>query len=1067
MRKIYQGELMKMPSTKLSILHWLAILSFWSVSANLPAPTTSIESAADSNSSFQTGNLVFAVIGDFGESGLPEADVANLVKGWNPSFIVTVGDNNYPGGGISTVDKNIGQYYHEYIFKYSGKFGEGSTVNRFFPTLGNHDWDHNNGRQQELYFTLPGNERYYDFIQGSVHFFVLNSNPTEPDGVDVNSKQAKWLKKGLAASTSKFDVVVLHHPPYSSGRHGSTTKMQWPYKSWGADAVLSGHDHLYERILVDGLPYFVNGIGGAESLYRFENAIPESKFRYNLDYGAMRVEANNQTMKFQLFSRAGVLVDEYTIGTIPPVVTSILRASPNPTNSSSVDFSVTFSEAVSGVNISDFALAATSLSEASILGVSGSGNQYIISVNSSASDDTLRLDLIDDDSIVNSAGILLGDSGNGNGNFINGEIYNIDKRPPNVSSITRIGASPTNASYLGFSITFSEAVSGVDVSDFTLISTNNSGASISEITGAGTTYTATVATGTGEDTLGLDFIDDDSIADLAGNKISGAGNGNGNFAGNDPYSVDRTSPILVSILRANPSPTSASSIDFIVTFSEPITGLDTFDLILVTTNISGASKSSISSVNGGGNVYRVTVKTDLIDDTLRLDLIDNDSITDLVGNTLGGSGAGNGNFNNSEVYLMDRSDPIATSILRASFSPSNLDSVDFIVTFSETVTGVDASDFILYTNNISGASITSINGFDPFYIVTVNTGNGDGTLRLDLIDDDSITNGNNLGGAGSGNGNFSNGDTYTIDKTAPIVTSIIRASANPVNLNSADFIVTFSESVAGVDAGDFKLNTENLSRASIISVNSFDPFYIVTVNTGFGSGSIRLDQIDDDSISDRANNKLGGLGADNGTFNTGEVFNISKSSINFPAPSNRQPRKNLLTNNSGLSFAWTSVRGALVYEITIATDMNFNNIVLSQAVDGVFFTGISQLTDGFYYWHVRAYNGNFQPGKFSATQSFTIDTIAPAPPVPTSPLNNAATTRRPTLKWTPVDGAINYQIEVDNNSDFSSPEFKSTKRATTIRTSNLPNGVYFWRVRTKDAAENWGNWSKSQLINVQ
>ncbi|MCX6059312.1 MAG: metallophosphoesterase [Chloroflexi bacterium] len=1058
---------MKMPSFKLRIIYWLAIVSLWSVGAILPAQTIDTESTAYSDSAFQTGNIVFAVIGDFGEAGQPEADVANLVKAWNPSFIITVGDNNYPNGAVSSIDENIGQYYHQYIFKYNGKYGDGSAVNQFFPALGNHDWDQNNGRQQELYFTLPGNERYYDFIQGSAHFFVLNSNVTEPEGADVNSKQAKWLKKALAASTSKFDIVILHHPPYSSGRHGSTTRMQWPYKSWGADAVLSGHDHLYERILVDGLPYFVNGIGGAESLYRFENVIPESKFRYNLDYGAMRVEANNQTMKFQLFSRAGVLVDEYTIGNVPPVVTSILRASPNPTNSSSVDFTVTFSDAVSGVDVSDFSLATTSPTDASILGISGSGIQYTVSVNSGSSDNTLRLDLIDNDSILNSTGVQLGATGNGNGNFINGEIYNIDKTPPRVSSITRVGVSPTNASSLDFSITFSEAVSGVDASDFNLISTKNSGASISGIKGAGTTYIATVFTGTGEDTLRLDFIDDDTTTDFVGNKIGGVGTGNGNFAGNETYSVDRISPKVTSIVRANSSPTNASNVDFIVTFSEPITGLDTFALNLFSTNKNGASKSSISSVNGVGNVYSVTVNTDLNDDTIRLDLIDNDSITDLIGNALGGSGEGNGNFYDGEIYIMDKSVPYVTSIIRASSNPSNLASVNFIVTLSESVTGVDLSDFILYTTNISGASITSVNSFDPFYIVAVNTGSGDGALRLDLIDDDSITNGSNLGGVGLGNGTFNNGEIYTIDKTAPIVTSIIRASANPANSTSVDFIVTFSESVTGVDVGDFKLNTENINRASVISLNSLDPFFVVTVNTGIGTGNLRLDQIDDDSIADSANNKLGGLGADNGTFNTGEAFNVSKSSINFPPPSNQEPRKNLLTNNSNTSFAWSRVRGGLAYEIIIAADMNFNNLILSRTVDGTSYTGTSLLTDGTYYWHVRAYNENFQPGKFSATYSFTIDTIAPATPIPTSPLNKASTTRRPTLKWSPVNEAINYQIEVDNNSDFSSPEFRSTKRAASIRTSNLPKGVCFWRVRTKDAAGNWSNWSESQLINIQ
>ncbi|MBI5945198.1 MAG: metallophosphoesterase [Chloroflexi bacterium] len=1031
---------MKLPRFQIKLLHWLAIISVWLTG-------TALLARSSSNAAAQTSNIVFAVIGDFGDAGQPEADVASLVKSWNPSFIITVGDNNYPDGAASTVDQNIGQYYHDYIFKYSGKFGSGSAVNRFFPALGNHDWDQNNGRQQELYFTLPGNERYYDFTQGPLHFFVLNSNATEPDGITVDSKQAKWLKSGLAASTSKFDIVVMHHPPYSSGRHGSTKAIQWPFKLWGAEAVLAGHDHLYERLLVDGLPYFVNGIGGAEKLYYFQSALPESKIRYNQDYGAMRVEASSQSMKFQLYTRAGILIDEYTIGTTPPVVSSILRVNANPANSPSVDFAVTFSEAVSGVDVTDFNLTATNPTGASILTVSGYGSRYIISAATGPGDNSLRLDLVDNDSITNSLGVKLGDAGIGNGNYASGETYSIDKTPPSVISIIRASASPTNAASLDFAVTFSESVSGVDVSDFNLLS--NSGASINGTSGTGNIYTVSVNTAISTDSLRLDFADDNSVADLAGNKMGGAGN----FSSGETYTVDRTAPSVTSIVRASPSPTTASSVDFLVTFSEPVLGLDSFDFKLTAENLSGASKASIGSVNGAGNAFTVTVNTDLTDDTLRLDLTDNDSVTDLLGNALGGS------FSSGEIYQMDKSAPSVTSIIRASPNPSSSTSVDFIVTFSESVAGVDVSDFNLSTSNISGASISGVDSFDPFYVVSVNTGNGDGTLRLDLIDDDSIVHGNSLGGAGLGNGNFVSGEIYTIDKTPPVVTSIIRASANPSNSVSVDFIVTFSESVSGVDSTDFSVTAENISRASILGVKGFDPFYIVSVNTGIGTGTLRLDLVDDDSIADKANNKIGGSDSGNGAFTAGEIFNIAKSPVNFPPPINREPRKNLLTNNSNISFSWSPVRGALAYELMLASDANFNNLIFSRVVDGSSFTASAPF-DGKFFWHVRAYNSSFQAGRFSATQSFTVDTTPPAAPTLVSPTNNSITSRRPNLKWNAVGEAVNYQVEVDDNPNFNSPEFTSIKRGVSIRTSSLAKKVYFWRVRAKDAAGNWSDWSE-------
>ena len=213
----------------------------------------------------------FAVIGDYGSGGQPEADVARLVDSWQVDFIITVGDNNYPDGAADTIDQNVGQFYQAYIFPYLGGYGSGAEQNRFFPTLGNHDWNTDRAQPYLEYFTLPGNERYYDFTWGAVHFFALDSDSREPDGINRSSAQAAWLQAQLAASTSPWNVVYLHHAPYSSGRHGATDWAQWPYKEWGADVVLAGHDHTYERLLVDDLLYFVNGVGGG-AIYQFPAA---------------------------------------------------------------------------------------------------------------------------------------------------------------------------------------------------------------------------------------------------------------------------------------------------------------------------------------------------------------------------------------------------------------------------------------------------------------------------------------------------------------------------------------------------------------------------------------------------------------------------------------------------------------------------------------------------------------------------------------------------------------------------------------------------------------------------
>ena len=106
-----------------------------------------------------------AVIGDFGLVGSAEAAVAGLVDAWSPAYIVTTGDNNYYNGQYETIDQNIGQYYASYIYPYSGTYPTTGNpgYNRFFPVLGNHDWNASYGYAAHLnYFTLPGNERYYD-----------------------------------------------------------------------------------------------------------------------------------------------------------------------------------------------------------------------------------------------------------------------------------------------------------------------------------------------------------------------------------------------------------------------------------------------------------------------------------------------------------------------------------------------------------------------------------------------------------------------------------------------------------------------------------------------------------------------------------------------------------------------------------------------------------------------------------------------------------------------------------------------------------------------------------------
>ncbi|MBM2812321.1 MAG: hypothetical protein HW416_3080 [Chloroflexi bacterium] len=262
----------------------------------------------------QPAGTRFAVVGDFGSNNSePAISVANLIRSWNVDYVVTVGDNNYCTGntdGFEEFDLCVGRYYYDFMSPYLGAYGTGASSNKFWPALGNHDWDAGISGWN-AFFTLPNNERYYEFVRGSVHFFVIDSDPREPDGTSATSTQGQWLQTRMAASTAPWKIVVFHHPAFSSAQHGSSSWMQWPFQQWGATAVLSGHDHSYERIDKNGLPYIVNGLGG-RSPYGFGTPIAGSIVRYNSDYGAMLVNADACGMTFQFWNRQGVMIDTLT-----------------------------------------------------------------------------------------------------------------------------------------------------------------------------------------------------------------------------------------------------------------------------------------------------------------------------------------------------------------------------------------------------------------------------------------------------------------------------------------------------------------------------------------------------------------------------------------------------------------------------------------------------------------------------------------------------------------------------------------------------------------------------------
>jgi len=328
-----------------------------------------------------SASVKFAAFGDTGnnDSGsMQQDDVANLVKSLNPDFIVHVGDVNQ--GDSGNYDYECGENYHEYIGNYTGSYGTGASVNMFFPVLGNHDVS----SSYLSFFTLPGisgntsgNESYYDYVQGPVHLFVINSN----SGTSQTSAQGVWLQSQLAASTSTWNLVYFHHTAYSScPKHGSTTAMQWPFEDWGADAVFSGHNHVYERVLKDAdsdginMPYFTVGLGGFGK-DSFTTAVSGSQVRYNSDFGVLIAEASDSSITFEFHNLSNSTIDTYTIN-----ATAGSSSSSSSTSSSAASSIISSS---SSSSVSSAASSAVSSSSSS----SSAGSNIIFEKRISASTD--------------------------------------------------------------------------------------------------------------------------------------------------------------------------------------------------------------------------------------------------------------------------------------------------------------------------------------------------------------------------------------------------------------------------------------------------------------------------------------------------------------------------------------------------------------------------------------------------------------------------------------------------------------------------------------------------------
>lgn len=219
-----------------------------------------------------------------------------------PGMVLALGDNAYVNG--------TAREYRECYAPTWGRHRE-----RTWAAPGNHDYNSPGAAPYYAYFGERAGEPgrgWYSLEAGDWHVVMLNTSLAMTPG----SEQERWLRADLAAHPSRCTLAVMHHPRYSSSLHGSNRSVTPLWRALydaGADVVLSGHDHTYERFLrmsPDGAPdeargirAFVAGTGGARH-YRFLRPAPGSAFRLDQTWGVLRLTLRGDRYEWEFLSAA-------------------------------------------------------------------------------------------------------------------------------------------------------------------------------------------------------------------------------------------------------------------------------------------------------------------------------------------------------------------------------------------------------------------------------------------------------------------------------------------------------------------------------------------------------------------------------------------------------------------------------------------------------------------------------------------------------------------------------------------------------------------------------------------
>jgi hypothetical protein len=247
--------------------------------------------------------------GDIADCDSPGDEATAALIDQIPGTVFTAGDNAYVNGTAAEFDRCYGPTW--------GRF-KGRTM----PAPGNHEYQLDPAATGYYgYFGAAAGDPaqgYYDYTLGSWHVIVLNSNCVPAGGCEAGSPQEQWLRQVLAATDARCTVAITHHARFSSAlAHGSQVELQPLWQAlydYGADLVVSGHDHVYERFgpqrpdgVADplfGLRQFVVGTGGRDHR-KFGLPAASSEVREGSTFGVLKLTLHADGYDWQFVPEAG------------------------------------------------------------------------------------------------------------------------------------------------------------------------------------------------------------------------------------------------------------------------------------------------------------------------------------------------------------------------------------------------------------------------------------------------------------------------------------------------------------------------------------------------------------------------------------------------------------------------------------------------------------------------------------------------------------------------------------------------------------------------------------------